>query len=326
MKVTYYFRSYRKGVFSIEVLFSRLMVSLGNRVIARCRQVGLLSILNEWLTRLVSPSDVYHITGDVNYIALSLRGSRTVLTVHDIGHYTNTLKGWRKKVYKKLWFDWPLHKVAMITVISEFSKQQLISIFSIDSSKIKVIHNPFPASYKQSDKRILSACPKIMQIGSGTHKNLSRLIAAIKDIRCELMLVRAYDKSLDELLKQQGIAATWFFNLSDKAMYELYEACDIVFFASTYEGFGMPILEAQAIGRAVITSNAASMPEVAGDGAVLVDPYQVIEIREAIVKLISDDNYRNDCIEKGYNNLNRFHPDFIALEYLNLYTQLISKQ
>jgi glycosyltransferase involved in cell wall biosynthesis len=326
MNVTYYFRSSRKGVFSIEVLFSRLMVSLGNRVIARCRQVGLLSIVNEWLTRLMNPSEVYHITGDVNFIALSLRGSRTVLTVHDIGHYTHTLKGWKKNVYKKLWFDWPLHKVAAITVISEFSKQQLIDVFSIDPSKIKVIHNPFPVAYQRSDKPQLSDPVKILQIGSGTHKNLNRLVEAVKGMSCELMLVRAYDKQLAEELKQQGITATWYFNLSDKAMHELYQKCDLVFFASTYEGFGMPILEAQSIGRAVITSTVASMPEVAGEGAVLVNPYQVNEIRAALVKLINDDVYRNDCIQKGYNNLSRFHPDFIAREYLNLYTQICAKQ
>ena len=326
MKITFYFRSNRKGVFSIEVLFSRLMVSLGHRVTARCRQVGLLSMLNELLTRLIRPSDIYHITGDVNYIALSLKGSKTILTIHDIGHYTNTLNGWKKIVYKKLWFDWPLYKVAAITVVSEFSKQQLMTVFSIEASKIKVIHNPFPVSYKKSDKRVLSDRPKIMQIGSGAHKNLSRLLEAVKDIPCELMLVRAYDNSLDEQLKQQGVVATWFFNLSDKAMYEVYEACDLVFFASTYEGFGMPILEAQAIGRAVITSKIASMPEVAGEGALLVDPYRSDEIREAIMKLLHDDVYRNNCIEKGFNNLNRFHPDFIAQEYLNLYTQLSAKR
>jgi glycosyltransferase involved in cell wall biosynthesis len=325
MKVAYYFRSNRKGVFSIEVLFHRIIASLGTKVRADFCYVTFKNLGSIWLKSLRSPCDAYHITGAIHYVALVLKGNKTVLTIHDIAHYTHTLLGWRKYVYKKLWFDWPLRKVALITTVSEFSKQQLIQVFSIDAAKVKVIHNPFPTSYKRDDKLKLADRPKILQIGAGQHKNLSRLAEAVKNISCELVLVRAYDEALDRSLTEQGIVVTWHFNLTEEEMYALYKACDLVFFASTYEGFGMPIVEAQAIGRAVMTSRCAAMPEVAGEGAVLVDPYNVEEIRNILIKLIHDDAYRNTCIENGYKNLQRFHPDFIAQEYLNLYT-LLSNQ
>jgi glycosyltransferase involved in cell wall biosynthesis len=326
MKVAYYFRSYRKGVFSIEVLFRRIMASLGPRITPVSYAVSLGNVFSVWFKACFNRSDVHHITGDVNYIALGLNGRQTILTVHDIGHYTSTLNGWKKLLYKKIWFDWPLHKVAVITTVSEFSKQQVVAVFSIAPAKIKVIHNPFPLLYKREHKTKLSDRPKILQIGAGDHKNLSRLIQAVKGLPCELMLIRSFDADIDQTLKQENISATWFFDLKDEEVYELYQQCDLVFFASTYEGFGMPILEAQATGRAVITSTCASMPEVAGEGAVLVDPYKTEEIREAIVKLLSDDAYRNECIEKGYHNLQRFHPDFIAGQYLELYSQISTKQ
>ena len=325
MKVAYYFRSYRKGVYSIEVLFRRILASLDTRVSATSHAVGLGNVFSLWRNARLNPSDIYHVTGHVNYIALGLKGRQTVLTVHDIGHYTQTLKGWKKYVYKKVWFDWPLRKVAFITTVSEFSKQQLVTFFSVHASKIKVIHNPFPVLYTRQDKLRLSASPKILQIGTGDHKNLNRLIQAVKQLPCELMLLRVFDADIDQLLKKEGVSAKWFSDLTDQEVYKLYQQCDLVFFASTYEGFGMPILEAQATGRAVITSDCTSMPEVAGEGAVLVDPYSIKEIREAIVKLLSDDAYRNACIEKGYHNLQRFQPDFIAGQYMELYTQIYSK-
>ncbi|MBC7488492.1 MAG: glycosyltransferase family 4 protein [Cytophagaceae bacterium] len=324
MKVAYYFRSYRKGVYSIEVLFRRILASLGTRVTTTSHAVHLSNVFTIWIRAFLNPSAIHHITGHVNYIALGLKGCHTILTVHDIGHYTQTLKGWRKYIYKKVWFDWPLRKVALITTVSEFSKQQLITFFSIDASKVKVIYNPFPALYKREDKIKLSGIPKILQIGAGDHKNLNRLIHAVQGIPCELILIRTYDAGIDQVLKQKDVSAQWFFDLTDEAVCQLYQQCDLVFFASTYEGFGMPIVEAQATGRAVITSNCASMPEIAGEGAVLVDPYKVEEIRDAIIRLLSDDNFRNACIEKGYSNLQRFHPEVIARQYLELYTQIYS--
>ncbi|MDF2454529.1 MAG: glycosyltransferase [Cytophagaceae bacterium] len=323
MKVGYYFRSSRKGVFSIEVLFKRVMTSLSEHITAYAYHTNPTHVIFTWIKSFIQPLDVYHITGDINFVALGLNGSKTILTIHDIGHYTYSLKGWKKYISKKVWFDWPLRKVAFVTTVSEFTKQQLMAEFSIHTDKVKVVHNAFPSSYKRDDKLMLSPVPKILQIGGGDHKNLSRLVEAIKDMSCELLLVRAYDQQLDDSLKQQGILATWFFDLTDEEIYEVYKKSDLVFFASTYEGFGLPILEAQAIGRAVITSNCASMPEVAGLGAVLVDPYQVSEIRGALVQLINDDVYRTQRIKAGYENLERFKPDVIAQQYLTLYNQVL---
>jgi len=81
----------------------------------------------------------------------------------------------------------------------------------------------------------------------------------------------------------------------------------------------MPILEAQATGRVVITSNILSMPEVAGDAACLVDPENIAGIRAGFMKIINDDDYRNHLIERGFENIKRFDPQRIAQQYLSLY-------
>ncbi|HSZ73097.1 MAG TPA: glycosyltransferase, partial [Cytophagaceae bacterium] len=231
----------------------------------------------------------------------------------------------KKEVYKQIWFEVPMKRAAFVTTVSEFSRQKLLSVFAIDPAKVKVVYNPYPASYKRDDKPILSVVPKILQIGSGEHKNLLRLIESLTGISCELVLIRDFDKSIDRMLDAKKIKRNWYFNQTDDEIYELYRSSDLLFFASTYEGFGMPILEAQTVGRAVITSNLASMPEVGGEGVHLVDPYDVRSIQEAVLKLCNDATYRNELIAKGYQNIERFQPETIAKQYLDLYTKIKTK-
>jgi glycosyltransferase involved in cell wall biosynthesis len=112
-------------------------------------------------------------------------------------------------------------------------------------------------------------------------------------------------------------------SLSFEELIQKYRQADVLMLCSTLEGFGMPIIEAQAIGRAVITSNCSSMPEVAGDGALLVDPLSVKSMREGLRKLISDSDLREKLIQKGFENVKRFDPKNISDKYFDLYQSLI---
>jgi glycosyltransferase involved in cell wall biosynthesis len=110
--------------------------------------------------------------------------------------------------------------------------------------------------------------------------------------------------------------------LTDQELVEAYRRCDMVVFASLYEGFGLPILEAQAMGRPVITSNFGAMREAAGAGALLVDPHSVEEIRAAILRIKHEPGLREDLVRKGRENAERFRADAIALEYAQIYRGL----
>jgi glycosyltransferase involved in cell wall biosynthesis len=103
-------------------------------------------------------------------------------------------------------------------------------------------------------------------------------------------------------------------------MHNKYLNSDILVFASTYEGFGMPIIEAQACGVAVVTSNLSSMPEVGGkESAVYVDPYDVLSIRNGVLKLMQEVSFREQVIARGFENVKRFDPATISNMYLELY-------
>ena len=101
-----------------------------------------------------------------------------------------------------------------------------------------------------------------------------------------------------------------------------YRRCDLVLFASTHEGFGLPILEAQATGRPVITSNCSSMPEVAGDAACLVDPFDVAAIRAGLERVIRDASFRTELLRRGYINVRRFSAQRIAAQFAELYREI----
>jgi glycosyltransferase involved in cell wall biosynthesis len=149
---------------------------------------------------------------------------------------------------------------------------------------------------------------------------------ALGGLRCKLMVIGPLNNSQVACLKTNEIDFQNLVNLDRPTLIECYRKCDIVMFASTFEGFGMPILEGNAVGRPVITGNITSMPEVAADAACLVDPYSVQQIRDAVLAIKDDEVYRDDLITKGFANLVRFDPNLIAQLYLNVYGRVLNEQ
>jgi len=106
-------------------------------------------------------------------------------------------------------------------------------------------------------------------------------------------------------------------------MYKQYVECDLLLFASTYEGFGLPIIEAQSVGRPVVTSNFGSMEEVAGDSACLVDPYDINSIRAGILRVINDVEYRLKLVRLGLDNIKKYSIELISNDYVSLYDEIL---
>ena len=124
------------------------------------------------------------------------------------------------------------------------------------------------------------------------------------------------------MLRLYSINYIYKSDLSDQEILKEYINCDIVSFPTLYEGFGMPIIEGQAVGRVVLTSDLEPMKEMAGDAALLVDPYSIESIRNGIMKLIKNHHYRDDLIKRGLENIERFKLPAIVKQYMDLYTKL----
>ena len=188
-----------------------------------------------------------------------------------------------------------------------------------------MIYNPITIDLDYSPKPLLSKKPRVLHLGTKKNKNLPRLLKAIEGLDIELVIIGNLSKDLQFQIKKSKSLIVVKKSLSDDELVKEYEACDILSFISTYEGFGLPIIEAQSIGRVVLTSNVASMPEVAGEGAYFVDPYSVEDIRKGIEELIKNDSLRKELVEKGRENVKRFEPKKIAAQYQELYDQVANE-
>ncbi len=270
------------------------------------------------------PADIYHITGDIHYISLLLPPDRTVLTIHDL-RFIHFRKGLRRFFLKKLFLDFPIKHLKYITAISEATKKEIISFTGCPDNKIRVIQNPLREEFcKISNKKFDEECPIILQIGTSPNKNVDNLVKALKGINCRLKIIGRIDAKLENELAINKINFDQAFNINDEQIMKEYSNADIVSFCSTYEGFGLPIIEAQAIGKAVITSNISPLREVAGGAAVLVNPEEIEEISSGVLKIINDREFRDDIIRKGIENSQRFVPEAIAELYENLYQEIIN--
>lgn len=326
-EVVFFHRKPRNvGNYSIEFIFEDVRQRLARQINAKVaystyESSGIFKRLYNSVEAVFRQSDVNHITGDINYLGLFLSGKRTIQTILDCVHLNNS-SGITYKLLKFFWLTIPVRHSKYLTAISVSTKKEILKHVSCDPDKIKVIYVAISERYQRKDKLFNKQQPRILQIGTAPNKNIPRLIAALEGIPCILEIVGKHNEEYEQMMKEKQIVFEYRWGLSDDEMLQRYEEADIIALASTYEGFGMPILEAQAIGRPVITSNAFSMTEVAGDAAYLADPLSVESIRAGIQKIIHEDSYREKLVENGFENVKRFDPDKIAFQYYELYKEI----
>jgi glycosyltransferase involved in cell wall biosynthesis len=231
-------------------------------------------------------------------------------------------KGLRKRLLKIFWVSLPAKFSHKITVVSEATKNALLKEISLSPEKIQVVYNFIDPIYKPVERNFNATYPRILQIGTAFNKNIDTLVTALKGFRCTLVIIGKLSAKQRELLKKNDIDYINRQGISTTELYNEYIAADLLTFISTVEGFGMPIIEAQATGLPVVTSNCSSMPEVAGNGAVLVNPYDTTEIRLKIQELTSNEEKRSCLIQKGFRNVQRFSVDKVTEQYLDLYSSL----
>lgn len=327
MHITFYQRKPQEANYSIERLFDDVRNAFPSEVqcrvaISRFPSRGFFGRLYNIIEAVFRQGDVNHITGDVHFLTYLLRKKKTILTIHDLVS-VERLKGFRKALFLFLWYRLPMRRAAVVTVITESTKKELLNYIKYEPQKIKVVYDCMSDDFRPVSKDFNVNKPIILQIGTGKNKNLIRVAEAIREIPCHLRIVGKLDHDQLSCLREANIEYSSVYNISDEEILKEYQDCDMLVFASTYEGFGLPILEAQAMGRPVVTSNIMSMPEVAGDGACLIDPYDVIAIRQGLLKIINDTFYRNALVRNGFENVKRFQPKKIAAQYVELYEQII---
>lgn len=282
------------------------------------------------------PPDVLFVPAHVIPI---LHPRRSVVTVHDLGYlrYPEAHRAVDRR-YLDASTRWSAHQAAAILADSAATKADLVQAYGIDPAKAHVIYLGRDETLRRvTDPARVAAVWRKHGIGPryllyvGTlqpRKNLGRVIAAFAAIadRPELagvQLVLAGKKGwlYDDLFAQGarlGLGDRVLFPgyIPDEDLPALLSSATAFVFPSLYEGFGIPVLEAGACGVPVITSNTSSLPEVAGDAALLVDPHDVDAIAAAMLRLVTDDALRAELARRGLENVKRFSWEKCARETL----------
>ena len=249
---------------------------------------------------------------------------KKVMTIHDCAYDRFAeYKSTRSRLYIRLMYHAGKHLCDTIVTVSEFSKQELITLYRIKPEKIKVIYNSVPELPDTDSQFILQTQQSFhirgdyfMYIGNTRpRKNIPGLLKAFSSF-CRnhtgmyLVLAGRIDTSfidVEEEARSLGIGnrviQTGF--ITDRQKAALYRGATALVFPSFYEGFGLPVIEAQSLGTPVLTSDTSSLPEIAGEGALFVDPLDTAAIEHGMEQLM-DPATREVLREKGLRNVRRF--------------------
>lgn len=259
---------------------------------------------------------------------------KSLVVIHDLNfeHYPEKMPWLIRKYY--LHFT-PLfaHKAHRIATVSEFSKNDISKQYGIDPAKIDVVYNGVNNNYKPVNEIIKKEIKEkytggndfLIYVGALIdRKNLDNLFKAFDQFKettksnIKLLIVgskmwhnKDLQLSFNAMRYKEDVVFTG--RLPIEELCRATASALAMTYVSYFEGFGIPILEAFAAGVPVITSNVTSMPEVAGDAAILVDPFNVDEIANAMRNITEDESLREDLIEKGFQRCKTFSWNASAL-------------
>jgi len=234
------------------------------------------------------------------------------------------------KLSRVLWWRfqyWYLRRrTAGFMAVSEFTRQEIVEILRVPADKIDVVPCACGENFKPvRDKEKLVAARRkynlperfVLFVGNfNPRKNLERLMQSFDWLKeqgkvpQDLVIAGEQGWKFDKVKALSGVKHSQNIHfcgfVSDEDMPALYAAADLFVFPTLYEGFGIPVLEAQSCGTPVVISNCSSLPEVAGEAAVYVDPYAVESIAEGMWKVLTDMRLATELAAKGLENAKRF--------------------
>ncbi len=288
--------------------------------------------------------DIFHgLSGEIPS-GIANENCKSIVTIHDLIflEHPELYKTVDRKIYtlkaKKACQD-----ADVVVSISEHTKCDIIKYFNVPEDKIKVIYqgchpavkNPVDDKDKQELKERLNLPDKfILNVGTvERRKNQEVIIKALKDVSSDYKLIIVgrktsyYTDVLKPLIDESGLNGRIVFlqGLTMNDLAALYQMADVFVYPSLYEGFGIPIIESLFSKTPVITSEGGVFPEAGGNGAEYIKSSDYKALSDKLNKIISDKEYREEMINKGYKYADRFRDNYIAEQWVKLYKDMIDE-
>jgi glycosyltransferase involved in cell wall biosynthesis len=284
--------------------------------------------------------DIFHGLSSEIPLFVNWKNTRTVVTIHDLiflkypqyYHYFDAL------IYK-FKYKYACHKADKIIAISQQTKKDIINHFGINETKIEVIYQSIQDIYRkeinEADRKTITKKykindPFILSVGTlEPRKNQLKIVKAfhqLNDKNLELVLVGRGKKYKDEILdyiknnKIENIKV--LSEVKTEELPALYQSCLTFVYISSYEGFGIPIIEALASKKPIIAAKGSCLEEAAGEGAVYIEPDKISQITEAIKTISYNETLRRNLVLKGQEHLKNFDSYLLISKIMNVYKSL----
>jgi len=286
--------------------------------------------------------DIYHGLSHELPLGIEYTGIKTVVTIHDLIYvrFPEYFTKIDRAIYDRK-FRYACQAATRIHAISEQTKYDLTSYFNVPEEKIDVVYqsiNPlFFEEVSEVDKEVVRKkyhLPEAFLLNVGTiepRKNLLGLIEGMLASRIKMPLVvigksTDYKKRVQKLIDRHPKELTVFFlsGVNDKELCALYQSAQAMIYPSLFEGFGLPIVEAQASRCPVITSNVSSMPEAGANAALYINPNRPEEIGRVIDQLLNSSFIAAKLIEKGVENAEGYKPQHYASQMKQIYHTILN--
>lgn len=284
--------------------------------------------------------DIYHGLSHALPYGIEKTGIPSVVTVHDLiflrfpEYYARIDRMMYKTVYRS-----SCNRATKIVAISNQTKSDLIHYFDINPSKIVVIYqscdNRFYNRVSESQKSAIQVkfyLPEKFILCVGTierRKNQLAILQAVTARKITTTIVilgkpTEYIHQLNQFISENGIQKQVIFlhNTNFGELQTIYQMAELLIYPSFFEGFGLPVIEAQASGCPVITSNISSLPEAGGNGALYINPADISEIGQAIYNILTDKQLKVKLIQDGTANADHFSEKYVSRNLMKLYCEL----
>lgn len=329
LRVAHHQRLPHPGQVSIERVFDTVRAHLPEDVdvevrLAPARSKGIVPRVRTILAARRVDADVHHVTGGPTYQGMLLPKRRTIITLHDC-EFLDRKGPLKRFLFRLFWLQLPVLRATVVTAVSPATADDARRWLWIKPRDLRVVPNPLPDGIKPLPSPPRREPRRVLLVGTTPNKRVEVSAEALAGLGVDARVVGSLTPAQRQAFERHGVPVVDG-ALDATGLLAAYAEATLLLFPSSREGFGLPVIEAQALSCPVVCSDRPPLPWVAGEGgAVVADPDDVGSVREAVCRVLEDHELRARLVDAGLANVRRFDADDVAASYASLYAELADR-